>query len=208
MKKTALFCAILSFFVTTAYADGLSPEAEKRIAAVTSSEEAENTISTAELISRMPTDKQVEKIDAKEMQARLEKGCAEDFAYFKFSDEEVLVYELLAGDKATCQELFFATPKENMVNVYTNNKNTMKSLWKAFKSKNGEWDAENGYKLAGAKSPVQKLENGGEIYKLWYQKVKADSRRVKVGRSGLPVPISIDIPIGRGRHRPRIGIGL
>lgn len=208
MKKTVLLCAALCILGTTAYADGAYPRVDNPSTTATAAVQYETTPTPQEYAEKMPTDRKIEIIDTKEMQARLENGKAEDFLYLKFADDTVLVYEALADDKAFCQELLMASPKELIVNVYTNNKKTMKTLWKAIKANKGEWDAVGGYRLAGAKSPVNELENGGEVYRMWYQKVKADGRRVKVRRRGFGLPISIGIPVGHGHHRPHIGIGL
>ncbi|MCQ2372836.1 MAG: hypothetical protein MJ050_02025 [Phascolarctobacterium sp.] len=173
-------------------------------------DEKQSEETLAEVIAQMPADNYVETISAVQMRERLEKNPAEDLLYMKINEETVLVYEGLLGDKASCSQLVYASPNEHIINVYSNSPKLSKQMWKVVKSNKGEWKAVGGYTVVGAKSPEVKLENGGTMCKFWFEKVKSDSRRLKIKRRGLGLPVSIGatIPIGGGHHRPRIGIGL
>ena len=214
MKKFALCLSLaLCVMAMSAYAEenpvattspSVASSNEEKTAPVLSQEEL-----LKEAIAKMPTDNYVENISAEEMHKRLEAGRTEDILYIKFDEENVLVYEYLSKDSAACEQLLYASPKEMMLNCYSNNEATIKQLYKSVRKHKSERNLIDGMKVAGAKSTPTTIEHG-KVYKLWYQKVKADNRIVRVKRRGfnLPIPIGIGFPIGGGRHRPHIGIGL
>ena len=213
MKKIALGLSLaLCVMAMSAYAEE-NPAATTSPSVASGGEEAVPVLNQEELlkeaIAKMPTDNYVENISAEEMHKRLEAGRTEDILYIKFDEENVLVYEYLAKDSAACEQLLYASPKEMMLNCYSNNAATINQLYKSVKKHKSERNLIDGMKIAGAKSAPTTIEHG-KIYKLWYQKVKADNRIVHVKRRGfnLPIPIGIGFPIGGGRHRPHIGIGL
>lgn len=165
-------------------------------------------VSLEEAIAKMPKADLKETISAQEMMNKLREQPNEKLLYLKFDEKNVLVYELLPNDKAGLAELLQASPKEHIINVYTNSGKLNKLLWKVVKGRMGDDKAIGGFKIAGAQSPEQKLESGSQIYKLWYEWVKSDNKTIKFRRRGFGLPIGIGIPIGGGRHRPHIGIGL
>lgn len=213
-KYTLILSVALCTFSFTAFA-AESVNADKGTPTVNSIPKVETAkekylkpVSLEEAIVKMPKANLKEIISAQEMQDRLHAQPSGDKLYLKFDEKNVLVYELLPNDKASLAELLQASPKEHIINAYTNSQNLNKLFWKTVKGKMGDAKAIGGYKTAGAKSPDTKLENGTQICRLWYEWVKSTNQTIKIRRRGFGLPIGIGLPIGGGRHRPHIGIGL
>ncbi len=208
MRKIALLlCSALCMLNLQAGAAQEPQGQAEKVNAVTVAKEEPASLTPAEVAEQLPKENYLETISYADMQACLQKGIPENKLYLKVGEEIVLVYQNLAKDRAACAQIVCGTPKDYIINCYTNNKDVSSTMYKALKDRNNGL-LSGGYRIVGAKSPTTQVENKGKIYKFWYEKLKYNGYKVRSRGFSLPIGIGIGIPVGGGHHRPHIGIGL
>lgn len=147
----------------------------------------------------------LEIITVEEMEQRF--ATAEgDLLYVKLKDERVEVYEGLAENRSLRKQLILALPPTEMLRLYTTQKETYRQMSRMlldYEEDNYNFD---GYKIITDVDAPKKLENGIQVYRFWFMKI----RREKASRRGASFPIGIGIGIGHHRHHrhgPWIGVG-
>lgn len=141
-----------------------------------------------EMGKNMPTDVFAGEITAKEMENRLNSDDIDDRLYLKYSDDKVLSFTDLGEDRASCRQILYASPKNTILQFYTNDKKSAKQMLKTLKDYGGEWKLVDGYRVVSDKRPDVKLANGKVIYRFWFKKVKPDNRAVRIVGDYYPYP--------------------
>ena len=183
-KFLSIFVTLLTLlmFATTAFAEQ------------TSKQESKNTIDI---------EQPIETITASVMQQRLLQGTIGDVLYVKINDDRVEVYTDISDDRSLRKQIILAAPNEEMLRIYSNNRETALQMSRMLTDYEAENKNINGYRIITDMDKPKELDNGNKIYRLWFMKIE----REKPSRNGR-FPINIGIGIG-GRHDgPYIGIGL
>lgn len=142
----------------------------------------------------MPSDNFAGKTTATEMKEALKSDEANSLLYIKYSESKVLSFKDLAKDRGACRQIIYASPKDKILELYTNDKKVFNQMYKNLKAYTGEFNLVDGYKVVCDKSPAAKLDNGKTMYKFWFKKVKPDNRVVRV----VGAPYAYDYPIHMG----------
>lgn len=158
----------------------------------------------AELEGNMPSSVYKGEITVEEMEKRLHAAGPNSLLYIKHNKEKVMAFDYLAKDKASCRQIIFAAPHDEMVEAYTTDKKSFSQFWNTLRPYTNQWNLVDGYQVVCDKSPAVQLENKNKLYRLWFKKVKPDNRarRVEGGYGGgYPWwPIGIGVVIGRHSH--------
>lgn len=162
--------------------------------------EDSNTASKSKIDIQQP----VETITAAEMEQRLLNGSDGDILYIKINDDRVEVYTDISKDRSLRKQIILNTPNEEMLRLYSNNKETAIQMSRMLTDYEADNKNINGYRIITDMDKPKKLENGQKIYRLWFMKIQ----REKESRRSFPIGIGIGIGIGGHHDGPYIGIGL
>lgn len=146
----------------------------------------------------------VETISFAEMERRLFNSSDEDILYIKINDDRVEVYTDISSDRSLRKQIILNTPNEEMLRLYSSNKETALQMSKMLTDYEADNKNINGYRIITDMDKPKKLENGQKIYRLWFMKIKYE----KESRRSFPINIGIGIGIGGNDDGPYIGIGL
>ncbi len=143
-----------------------------------------------------------ETITIAEMDTRLANTPA-DALYLKISDDEVLVYNGIAKSRSLRKQIILTAPNSNMMNLYTNDKETFCQMSKMLRNYEEDGKSFDGYRVITDVDNEKVLSDKITVYRFWFMKVE------KGKNSGGRFPVGIGIGIGGGHHHgPWIGIGL
>lgn len=183
-----------------------------------SSNTAPNTVATQEkkndISKYMPSNIFLGEISVEEMDKRLKEEGPNDYVYLKCEPEKVLVFRALAKDRASCKQILYLSPRDEMIEVYTNDKKSFNQFWNTIRPYSSEWNLADGCQVACDKSPEINLGNNHSMYRIWYKKIEPENKAYRVERIYVqprPVywPVSIGISWGHHRHYghpgPRFG---
>lgn len=145
-------------------------------------------------IKNMPNDNLTGRINAAKMKEALKADEANSLLYIKYSENKVLSFKDLAKDRGACRQIIYASPNNQILELYTNDKKVFHQMYKNLKAYTGEFNLVDGYKVVCDKSPAIKLDNGKTMYKFWFKKVKPDNRVVRV--IGSPYPYDYPVHMG------------
>lgn len=148
----------------------------------------------------------IEIITVEEMENRLQDGNKEDILYVKVDKEQVEVYHNTAKDRGLRRQIAITAPEDEMLRLYTNNRETYRQMSKLLYDYEDSRKSFNGYRIIADVEAPKKLKTGEKIYRFWFMKVEKSA----AGRdnSRMPIDIGIGIGIGGGHHHgPWIGIG-
>ena len=135
----------------------------------------------------------------------LQEDTAKDLLYVKLKDDRVEAYEGLAASRSLRKQLIQQLPNTEMLRLYTTNKAAYEQMARMLSDYEEDNYNFNGYKVITDTDNPKKLENGNQVYRFWFMKIKKE----KTGRRGVNFPIGIGIGIGGGHHHgPWIGVGL
>lgn len=165
---------------------------------------AEKSDKTTTSKSSIDINQPVETITAAEMEQRLLQGTAGDILYVKINKSRVEVYPDISNDRSLRKQIILNTPNEEMLRLYSNNKETAIQMSRMLTDYEADNKNINGYRIITDMDKPKKLENGQKIYRLWFMKIK----REKESRRSFPIGIGIGIGIGGHHDGPYIGIGL
>lgn len=142
-----------------------------------------------------------ETITLAEMNQRLNRGEGTDL-YLKLADDKVAVYQNVGKDRSLRRQIALTAPNNDMLRLYTNDKNTFRQMSKLLRDYEEGNKNINGYYVITDVDPEKEISKKVTIYRFWFMKLEKEkhSRRI---------PIGIGIGIGGGHHRgPWIGIGI
>lgn len=143
-------------------------------------------------------------ITVSEMEQRLLQTTPGDILYIKINDDRVEVYTDISKDRSLRKQIIINTPNEEMLRLYSNNKETAIQMSRMLTDYEADNKNINGYRIITDMDQPKKLENGQKIYRLWFMKIQ----REKESRRSFPIGIGIGIGIGGHDDGPYIGIGL